>query len=204
VPAGVICEIMNDDGTMARLPDLIPFARHHGIKLGTIADLIAYRRRTEKLVRRVEEGMVPVLDTGLWRVIAYQNLVDDVEHLALVRGDVSGPEPVLVRMHAIDTIGDILGGPHLGRLHGAIAEIDAAGRGIVVLIRESYSNAASERIRALSRGDRREPPLRDYGIGAQILADLGIGDMMLLSSRKRTIIGLDGYGLNVVDQRIIA
>jgi 3,4-dihydroxy 2-butanone 4-phosphate synthase/GTP cyclohydrolase II len=203
MPAGVICEIMNDDGTMARLPDLIPFARDHGIKLGTIADLIAHRRRTEKLVRRVEEGMVPVLDTGPWRVIAYQNQVDQIEHVALVKGDITGAEPVLVRMHAIDTLGDILGGPHLNRLHGAIRAISEAGRGVVVMIRESYSNAASERIRALTRGDRREPPLRDYGIGAQILTDLGITDMILLSSRKRTIVGLDGYDLNVVDQRII-
>jgi len=203
IPAGVICEIMNEDGTMARLPDLVAFAQRHNVKLGTIADLIAHRRRTEKLVKRVEQGMVPGPDGGIWRMVVYQSLVDHVEHLALIKGDLSGPEPVLVRMHGVDTIGDLLGGTHLDSLHGALAQVTAAGRGVVVLIRENRPTAISERLRELIAARRAEPALRDYGIGAQILTDLGVQDMILLSNHKRTIVGLDGYGLNVVEQRPI-
>ncbi|HTJ89682.1 MAG TPA: 3,4-dihydroxy-2-butanone-4-phosphate synthase [Acidocella sp.] len=201
IPAGVICEIMNDDGTMARLPDLVAFAQRHNLKLGTIADLIAHRRRTERLVKRGEQGMVPGPQGGLWRMVAYQSKVDNVEHVALVKGDVSGDAPVLVRMHAVDTISDLLGGTHVDSLHGAFAQIAAAERGVVVLIRENRPGAVSERIRDLVAGKRAEPALRDYGIGAQILLDLGVKDMILLSNHKRTIIGLEGYGLNVVEQR---
>jgi 3,4-dihydroxy 2-butanone 4-phosphate synthase/GTP cyclohydrolase II len=200
-PAGVICEIINDDGTMARLPDLVGFAQRHNLKLGTIADLIGHRRRTERLVKRVEQGQVPGPDGDFWRMIAYESLVDHVEHLALIKGNISTDEPVLVRMHAVDTIGDMLGGTHLSTLHGAIAQIKEAGRGIVVLVRENRPTAVSDRIRALVAGKRAEPALRDYGIGAQILTDLGVQDMILLSNHKRTIIGLEGYGLNVVEQR---
>ena len=200
-PAGVICEIMNDDGTMARLPDLVAFAQRHNIKLGTIADLISHRRRTEKLVKRTEQGTVPGPQGGMWRMVAYQSQVDHVEHLALVRGDLKGDEPVLVRMHAVDTISDLLGGTHLASLHGALASVAAAERGVVVLIRENRPNAVSERIRQLISGQHAEPALRDYGIGAQILVDLGVKDMILLSNHKRNIVGLEGYGLNVVEQR---
>ncbi len=201
IPAGVICEIMNDDGTMARLPDLVTFAQRHNLKLGTIADLIAHRRRTERLVKRGEQGLVPGPQGGMWRMVAYQSKVDAVEHVALVKGDISGDAPVLVRMHAVDTISDLLGGSHVDSLHGAFAQIAAAERGVVVLIRENRPGAVSERIRDLVAGKRAEPALRDYGIGAQILLDLGVKDMILLSNHKRTIIGLEGYGLNVVEQR---
>ena len=203
IPAGVICEIMNDDGSMARLPDLVAFAQRHNIKLGTIADLIAYRRTTERLVKRVEQGMVPGPNGETWRMVAYESQVDHVEHLALIKGDLNGAEPVLVRMHAVDTIGDLLGGKHLESLHGAIAQISAAKRGVAVLIRESRPTAVSEHIRELAEGTRKERALRDYGIGAQILIDLGVKDMILLSNHKRTIVGLEGYGLNVVEQRDI-
>jgi 3,4-dihydroxy 2-butanone 4-phosphate synthase / GTP cyclohydrolase II len=202
-PAGVICEIMNDDGTMARLPDLVAFAQRHNIKLGTIADLIGHRRRTERLVKRVEQGNVPGPSGGIWRMVAYESQVDRVEHLAIVKGDISGPEPVLVRMHAVDTVSDLLGGEHLDSLHGALKQVKEAGRGVVVLIRENRPTAVSERIRDLIAGKRADPALRDYGIGAQILIDLGVKDMILLSNHKRTIIGLEGYGLNVVEQRAI-
>jgi 3,4-dihydroxy 2-butanone 4-phosphate synthase/GTP cyclohydrolase II len=136
-------------------------------------------------------------------MIAYESQVDKVEHLALIKGDISGPDPVLVRMHAVDTISDLLGGPHLANLHGALAQIAAAGSGIAVLIRENRPTAISERIRALAAGKPAEPALRDYGIGAQILTDLGVKDMILLSNHKRNIIGLEGYGLNVIEQRAI-
>jgi 3,4-dihydroxy 2-butanone 4-phosphate synthase/GTP cyclohydrolase II len=201
IPAGVICEIMNDDGTMARLPDLVAFAQRHNLKLGTIADLIAYRGRTEKLVKRKEAGIVPDGHGGTWRMVAFEDTIEKIEHLALIKGDISTAEPVLVRMHAIDSIGDILGGTHLSTLQGAMDQIRDSARGVVVLIRESKTDAVSARIRQLTNGVQPEPALRDYGVGAQILADLGVKDMVLLSNHKRTIIGLDGYGLNVVEQR---
>jgi 3,4-dihydroxy 2-butanone 4-phosphate synthase/GTP cyclohydrolase II len=202
-PAGVICEIMNDDGTMARLPDLVAFAQRHNLKLGTIADLIGHRRRTEKLVKRVEQGIYVTPTGEQWRIIAYQNRVDQVEHVAFVMGDVATAEPVLVRMHAVDTISDIMGGLHLASLHGAMTLLSKEKRGVVVLIRESRSTAISERVRHLLDRKRQEPALRDYGIGAQILTDLGVKDMILLSNHERTIVGLEGYGLNIVEQRKI-
>jgi 3,4-dihydroxy 2-butanone 4-phosphate synthase/GTP cyclohydrolase II len=203
-PSAVICEIMNDDGTMARLPDLIAFAQRHNLKLGTIADLIAHRRLTERLVKRVAEGDFNHVAGGDWRVVVYANTVEYQEHLALVKGDVSGLEPVLVRMHAVDLLDDMTGGPHWIAVHNAMHMIGRAGRGAVVLIREHRPTALAERVAQLARNQG--PPqeeLRDYGIGAQILLDLGVSNMILLSNRRRTIIGLEGYGLNVVDQRPI-
>ncbi len=203
VPAGVICEIMNDDGTMARLPDLVAFAQHHNLKLGTIADLIGHRRRTERLVRRVEEGAIEHVAGGEWRVLVYVNTVEYQEHIALVKGDVSVGGPPLVRMHAIDLLDDMTGGANWISLHGAMRLIAQEGRGAVVLIREHRATALSERVRNLN-GPRRPQELRDYGIGAQILLDLGVKDMVLLSNAKRrTIVGLEGYGLNIVEQRPI-
>ncbi len=203
IPAGVICEIMNDDGTMARLPDLVAFAQRHNLKLGTIADLIAYRGRTEKLVKRKETGVTSDGHGGTWRLIAFEDTIERIEHLALIKGDISAPEPLLVRMHAVDSIGDMLGGTHLATLQGAMKQVREAGRGVVVLIRESKLDAVSSRIRYLMNGQRPGPALRDYGVGAQILTDLGVKDMILLSNHKRSIIGLDGYRLNVVEQRPI-
>jgi 3,4-dihydroxy 2-butanone 4-phosphate synthase/GTP cyclohydrolase II len=127
-----------------------------------------------------------------------------VEHMALIKGDIAGEAPLLVRMHAVDTFGDLLTPEQPASLHGALAMITAAGRGVAVLIREYRQTALSERLRAINAGLRVEPALRDYGIGAQILTDLGVKDMILLSNHKRTIIGLDGYGLNVVEQRGIS
>jgi 3,4-dihydroxy 2-butanone 4-phosphate synthase/GTP cyclohydrolase II len=202
-PAGVICEIMNDDGTMARLPELVAFAQRHNLKLGTIADLIGHRRRTEKLVKRVEQGFVPSKVGEPWLLIAYENLVDHVEHMVLVKGDLASPEPIMVRMHAVDTMNDVLVGEHLASLQGARNLIREAGRGVIVLIRESRPTAASEKIRAMVQGTQSAPALRDYGIGAQILNDLGVKDMILLSNHKRSIVGLEAYGLNIVEQREI-
>jgi 3,4-dihydroxy 2-butanone 4-phosphate synthase/GTP cyclohydrolase II len=202
-PAGVICEIMNDDGTMARLPDLVAFAQRHNLKLGTIADLIAHRRRTEKLVKRGEQGLHITPQGEQWRIIAFQNLVDQVEHVAFVLGDLTDQSPVLVRMHAIDTISDIMGGTHLSSLRGAMRMLSGEKRGVVVLIREARPNAVSERIHQMMHSSKSDPALRDYGIGAQILVDLGVKNMVLLSNHERTIVGLEGYGLNVVEQRKI-
>jgi 3,4-dihydroxy 2-butanone 4-phosphate synthase/GTP cyclohydrolase II len=200
ISAGVICEIMNDDGSMARLPDLVRFAQRHNLKLGTIADVIAHRCTTERLIKRIEQGMVPGPDGGVWRMIAYESKVDHVEHLALVKGDIGGAEPVLVRMHAVDTLSDLLGGEHLGSLHDALKQIGTTGRGVVVLIRESRLTAVSERLRDLIVHRCTQSTLRDYGIGAQILNDLGVRDMILLSNHKLDLVGLGGYGLNIVDQ----
>ena len=201
--SAVICEIMNDDGTMARLPDLISFAQRHNLKLGTIADLIAHRRMTERLVKRVADGEFNHAAGGQWRAIVYANTVEYQEHLALVKGDVSGPEPVLVRMHAVDLLDDMIGGPHWIAMHDAMRAIDRAGRGVVVLIREHRPSALAERVAQLTQNQRSQPELRDYGIGAQILLDLGVSNMILMSNRRRTIVGLDGYGLNVIEQRAV-
>jgi 3,4-dihydroxy 2-butanone 4-phosphate synthase/GTP cyclohydrolase II len=199
-PSGVICEIMNDDGTMARMPDLVAFAQHHGLKLGTIADLIAHRRRTEKLVRRVQEGEVEQAIGGTWRAIVYESTAASGEHLALVKGDVSTDAPVLVRMHAASLFREIVSGRGLGDLHAAMRMIDAAGRGVVVLLRDPRPDALSIR---LKRGATNAiaPEIRDYGIGAQILEDLGVKRIIRLSNNPRPLIGLEGYGLQVLETR---
>jgi 3,4-dihydroxy 2-butanone 4-phosphate synthase/GTP cyclohydrolase II len=203
-PSAVICEIMNDDGTMARLPDLVTFAQHHNLKLGTIADLIAHRRITEMLVRKVQESVYEHPAGGEWRAMVYANTVEYQEHLVLVKGDVSGPEPVMVRMHAVDLLDDMTGSPHWISMHNAMHMIGKAGRGVVVLIREHRPTALAERVGLLAKGaPKQSRELRDYGIGAQILLDLGIRNMVLLTNRRRTVIGLEGYGLNIVEQRPI-
>jgi 3,4-dihydroxy 2-butanone 4-phosphate synthase/GTP cyclohydrolase II len=202
-PAGVICEIMNDDGTMARLPDLIAFAQRHGLKLGTIADLIAYRRRTERLIREVISDRLSLPIGGEWQLHVYASTIDEAEHLALVKGDLGGEAPVLVRMHAVDLLEDLLGGPHQSSLYGAMRQIAAAGRGAVVLIRDHRPHALSERVRLRKAAERPWLELRNYGIGAQILLDLGIRRMILLTNTPRTVVGLEGYGIDILEQRPI-
>ena len=200
-PSAVICEIMNDDGTMARLPELVAFAQRHGYKLGTIADLIAHRRRTERLVRRVAESTLTHEIGGDWQAIVYANTVEYAEHLVLVKGDVAGGGKVLVRMHAVDVLDDIVAGRSHAALHAAMRMIAEEGRGVAVLLRENRATKLSDRVHTLAADPRPAGELRDYGIGAQILLDLGVKDMVLLSNTQRTIVGLDGYGLNLVEQR---
>lgn len=206
-PAGVICEIMNDDGTMARLPDLIPFAREHGLKIGTIADLIAYRRRTEKLVRRELEAPVTSGFGGAFNMIVYANESEYAEHVALVMGDVGTGEPVLVRMHALDVFDDLLaldGSQRGAELHKAMEAVAEAGRGVIVILREPQMNTLSQRFRGRIAADGKgASELRDYGVGAQILRDLGIRQMILLSNSRRNVVGLEGYGLQIVDYQPI-
>ena len=206
-PAGVICEIMNDDGTMARLPDLVKFAQFHNLKIATIADLIAYRRRNETIVKRTHEIDFESRYGGRFRLVVYVNQVEYAEHIALVKGDVGDGDPVLVRMHSLNVLEDLLGDePDRGsQLHAAMAEVGRRGRGVVVLIREPRPTALSDLVeRRLGVREAQSVRLRDYGTGAQILLDLGVKDMILLSNTaRRTIVGLDGYGLSVIDVRPI-
>ncbi len=206
-PSGVICEIMNDDGTMARLPDLLAFAEVHGLKVGTIADLIAHRRRTETIVEQRLAGAVDSRYGGRFQVYVYVNKVAYAEHIALVRGDISGDEPVLVRVHAVSILDDILGdrsGGRDGELHASMELIAREGRGVIVLLRDLHPAGLSATLKARMEGrPGGVPELRDYGVGAQILLDLGVRSMILLSNRQKTIIGLEGYGLTVVGRRPI-
>lgn len=202
-PAGVICEIMNDDGTMARMPDLIAFAQFHGLKVGTIADLIAHRRRTEKQVELLLTQPLHSQFGGDWTLKLYANRVSYAEHVVLIKGDISGAQPVHVRMHALSIMGDMLGdlsSAASGSLQAAMKQIDALGRGVIVLIRESNPRSLSEKLLARQSGETKAASgdLRDYGIGAQILVDLGVQEMILLSNHHRPIAGLEGYGLKVV------
>ena len=202
-PAGVICEIMNDDGTMARLPDLIAFAQRHGLKIGTIADLIAYRLRYDHLVKVVAESKVESAFGGVFDLKVYATTVDPAEHVALVKGDVASGGPVLVRVHALNTINDVIstGTKRETLVHKAMEVIGREGRGVIVLIRESRPDALSTRLKQ-EAGGQGQQRLIEYGIGAQILLDLGVREMTLLSnSPARKIVGLEGYGLKLAGHR---
>ena len=202
-PAGVICEIMNDDGTMARLPDLVAFAQRQGLKIAAIADLIAYRLRYDHLVKRVAETTVNSAYGGEFGLMVYATTVDPAEHLALVKGDVANAGPVLVRVHALNTIDDVIstGERRETLVHKAMEIIGREKRGVVVLIRESRPDAISARLQQQTGGTGQQR-LIEYGIGAQILLDLGVREMVLLSnSPARKIVGLEGYGLAVVGHR---
>jgi 3,4-dihydroxy 2-butanone 4-phosphate synthase/GTP cyclohydrolase II len=210
-PSGVICEILNDDGTMARMPDLVAFARHHGLKLAAIADLIAYRRKHDSIVRCVAETDVKSAFGGDFDMRVYRTTVEPTEeHIALVKGDISKGGPVLVRVHACNTLSDIVGindeGHKSSLVHKAMELIAQEGRGVLVLIRDVWPRAVSE---ALEQDERAEPDtdapqnrLLEIGIGSQILHDLGVRDMVLLSnSPQRKVVGLEGYGLQITDHR---
>jgi 3,4-dihydroxy 2-butanone 4-phosphate synthase/GTP cyclohydrolase II len=204
-PAGVICEVMNDDGTMARLPDLVKFAQLHGLKIGTIADLIAYRRRFDHIVQRTAEGPFESRNGGAFRAIAYVNTVEGSEHLALVKGDVSGPDPVLVRVQTLNIYDDVLDSK--AAPGDAIADsmriIGETGRGVFVLIRQK--NMPSIAAHLSGTVPKEDHSLRETGIGAQILLDLGVQNMILLTnSPDRRVVALDGYGLKIVETRAIS
>jgi len=205
VPAGVICEVMNDDGTMARLPDLVKFAQLHGLKVGTIADLIAYRRRHDHFITRSVETEIESHFGGRFRMMLYVNTVEYAEHIALVAGDLSTPEPVLVRMHAVNLLDDLLAvkGGRDDVLARSMEIIAREGRGVVVLIRESRATYISDLLLRKEAAPETTPQrLKEYGVGAQILLDLGVKDMVLLTnSKSRKIVGLEGYGLRVVGTR---
>ena len=207
-PAGVICEIMNEDGTMARLPDLVSFAQRHGLKIGTISDLIAYRLRYDHLVKVVAESEIESAHGGAFAVKVYATTVDQVEHVALVKGDVRSGGPVLARVHATNTLEDVLGaGRHRETLiERAMEIIGEEGRGVIVLIREGRPDAISARLNPSERSEKGgQLRLIDYGIGAQILLDLGVREMILLSnSPAKKIVGLEGYGLQIAGHRSLS
>ncbi|MBQ1541071.1 3,4-dihydroxy-2-butanone-4-phosphate synthase [Caulobacter sp. CCUG 60055] len=205
-PAGVICEVMNDDGTMARLPDLVAFAQLHGLKIGTIADLIAYRRRTERQVERVLETPFESAYGGHFRMLVYRNTLDRTEHVALVKGKVDAGRPTLVRMHQVDFAADMLGHVEARRdyIPQALRTLSAHdGAGVAVFIRDPNPAWLSERYGGMESHAVRTNALRDYGVGAQILLDLGVRDMVLLTSSQAKLAALEGYGLKIVERRPI-
>lgn len=207
-PAGVICEIMKDDGEMARLDDLMLFAQRHKLKIGTIRDLIAYRRRNDHMIERRAEATFTSRWGGEWRAITFFNHASRTEQIALIKGHISPDSPVLVRMHQISIFSDVFGeeGPRAGLLGRAMEMIAEAGAGIVVvLIRpdtDRFARQMAERETPGGPGGMTDE-LRNYGTGAQILSELGVHDMILLTNSNYNLIALDGYDLSVVEQRSI-
>ena len=205
-PAGVICEIMKDDGSMARLPDLVAFAQLHGLKIGTIADLIAYRRRTERQVERVLETPFDSAYGGRFRMVIYRNILDRTEHVVLTKGRIEPDKPTLVRMHRVDFATDMLGAgggrrDYVPAALKAIAEHDGAG--VAVFIRDSDPSWLSDRYGQDGAAHAPANILRDYGVGAQILLDLGVRDLILLSNSETVLPGSAGYGLRILGRRAL-
>ena len=211
-PSGVICEIMNEDGTMARMPDLVPFAQRHGLKIGTIEDLIKHRLRHDRIVKPVAKAPIDSAFGGAFTMHVYETTVDPVEHLALVKGDLTKPGPIPVRVHAVNLAGDMLGiPPEMGRdtlLKRAMEMIGKEERGVIVLIRDLQPKAMSqwltERNNPAAQAKSGERRQIETGIGSQILRDLGVRQMTLLSNSPASVyVGLEGYGLEIVGTRRI-
>jgi 3,4-dihydroxy 2-butanone 4-phosphate synthase/GTP cyclohydrolase II len=203
-PAGVICEIMNDDGTMARMPDLVAFAQLHGLKIGTIADLIAYRRRTERFVERVMDTPFESVHGGPFRLMLYRNTIEGAEHVALVKGKIEPGQPTLVRMHQVDFAADLLG--HVAARRNYVPQAlkvisEHSGAGVTVFLRDPDLHGLAERLAGVEKPKAVERAFRSYGVGAQILLDLGVRDMIVLSSSRPEPTALEGYGLRIVGWR---
>ena len=215
-PAAVICEIMDEDGTMARMPVLEKFSEKHEIGICTIAALIEYRMRTESFVHRVVEAVIPTLNAGEFKVIVYENDVEDLQNIALIRGEIDSDKPILVRVHSECLTGDIFGSLRCDcgdQLHKAMEMMDKAGSGVLLYIRQEgrgiglvnklktyvLQDQGLDTVEAnLKLGFR--PDLRHYGIGAQVLVDLGVRKMRLITNNPKKMVGLQGYGLSIVEQ----
>lgn len=205
-PSGVICEIMNEDGSMSRMDDLLRFARLHDLKIGTIRDLIAYRRRHDRHVRMVSESRFKTEGGAEWKAMAFRNEPTGDEMIALVHGRINPEEPVLVRMHTLDMFSDVFGedGPRNGLFQKAMREIEKAGAGVIVAISKLKGGAVSRMLDFREgRGGSDMDELRDYGVGAQILAELGVHEMILLTTSHHSLIALEGYGLSIVEERFL-
>ena len=203
-PAGVICEIMNDDGSMARMPDLVAFAQLHGLKIGTIADLIAYRRRTERYLERVMDTPFESVHGGPFRLMLYRNTIEGHEHIALVHGKIEPGKPTLVRMHQVDFAADILG--HVEARQNYVPQALRAisrhdGAGVTVFLRDPDLHGLAERLSGVEKPAAVDRSIRNYGVGAQILLDLGVRDMIVMSSTRPNPAALEGYGLRIVGWR---
>ncbi|MCB6178720.1 3,4-dihydroxy-2-butanone-4-phosphate synthase [Rhodobacter sp. Har01] len=197
-PSGVICEVMNDDGTMARLPDLIAFAQKHGLKIGTISDLIAYRRRHDNLIKETAVRSVTSVHGGDWLMRVFTDETQGADHVVLTRGDLTTPDPVLVRVHALNPLEDVLGiGASSGTLAAAMRLIAAEGRGVVVLLRDTT-------MKMVAAGEHSPQTLRQYGLGAEILSALGLKQITLVTnSQAPRLVALEGYGLSISGTRPI-
>ena len=200
-PGGVICEIMNDDGTMARLPDLVTFAQKHNLKVATIADLMEYRLRNDRIVKPGIESTMDTIGGGEFKTVVYVNQADQSEHMALVKGNVADNGPVLVRMHAFNMFDDIYSADKTLELHKAMEMIAQEGCGAVVMLRNPSRTFISDRIQQEYQGP--SVSFRGYGIGAQILLDLGIHEMIVLTNTEQTLVGLEAYGLSITERRPI-
>jgi 3,4-dihydroxy 2-butanone 4-phosphate synthase/GTP cyclohydrolase II len=198
-PSAVICEIMNDDGTMARLPELVAFAQFHNLKIGAIDELIAYRRVNERLVEQIADAPFEVRGGKGFRLVVFRNKLDGVEHTALVKGEIKADAPTLVRVHRVDFAADIMGGygARAGLIQKALEEIEAEGAGVLVLLRDLVPDAVSRRLSGAPAEIEAEDELRVVGIGSQILRELGVGRMTVLANAPQKVVGLEGYGLSI-------